>query len=136
MADGAGNITSAMEDVVDLGAGTATEVTFAPSNYSVLANGRGVIVLKDNSGNGLTLTMILQSPSQGFLLQTDGGGASSGSFNLQTTTDFAATALNGNYVFDFSGESLTGTTPHRCLHHRKYLCNRQRDHHWWPHRHQ
>ncbi len=111
VADGAGNIASAMEDVVDLGAGTATEVTFAPSNYSVLANGRGVIVLKDNSGNGLTLTMILQSPSQGFLLQTDGGGASSGSFNLQTTTDFAATALNGNYVFDFSGESLTGTTP-------------------------
>jgi len=63
IADGAGHITSAMEDVVDLNAGTATEVTFAPSNYSVLANGRGSIVLQDGSGGGLTLTMILQSPS-------------------------------------------------------------------------
>jgi hypothetical protein len=114
VADGAGNITSAMEDVVDLSAGAPTEVTFAPGSYSVQANGRGVIVLKDNSGNGLTLTMVLQSSSQGFLLQTDtgvNGTGSVGSFNLQTTTDFAATALNGNYVFDFSGESLTGATP-------------------------
>ncbi|MGA2300526.1 MAG: hypothetical protein ABSG77_07520 [Candidatus Acidiferrum sp.] len=114
VADGAGNITSAMEDVVDLSAGAPTEVTFAPGSYSVQANGRGVIVLKDNSGNGLTLTMVLQSSSQGFLLQTDTGligTGSLGSFNLQTTTDFAATALNGNYIFDFSGESLTGATP-------------------------
>ena len=111
IADGAGHITSAMEDVVDLNAGTATEVTFAPSNYSVLANGRGSIVLQDGSGGGLTLTMILQSPSQGFLLETDAGGGTSGSFNLQTTTDFVPTALNGNYVFDFAGESLTGSTP-------------------------
>ncbi|MFI5098104.1 MAG: hypothetical protein ACHQT6_09055 [Candidatus Acidiferrales bacterium] len=110
-ADGAGNITSAMEDVVDLNAGTATEVTFAASHYSVQANGRGVIVLQDGSGSGLTLTMVLQSPSQGFLLETDAGGGTSGSFNLQTTTDFAPTALNGNYVFDFAGESLTGATP-------------------------
>ncbi|HYW67355.1 MAG TPA: hypothetical protein VFB10_11665, partial [Candidatus Dormibacteraeota bacterium] len=75
IADGAGNITSGMEDVVDLGAATPTaEVTFGASNYSVLANGRGVIVLKDSSGNGgLTLTMDLQSPSQGFLVHTDTG---------------------------------------------------------------
>lgn len=110
-ADGAGDITSAMEDVVDLSAGTATEVTFASSHYSVQANGRGVIVLQGASGSGLTLTMILQSPSQGFLLETDAGGGTSGNFNLQTTTDFVATALHGNYVFDFAGESLTGATP-------------------------
>jgi len=112
IADGAGNITSAMEDVVDLSAGTATEVTFAPSNYSVQANGRGIIVLKDSSGSGgLALTMVLQSSSQGFLLETDGNGATSGSFTLQTTADFLPGKFNGNYVFDFSGESLTGTTP-------------------------
>lgn len=112
VADGAGNITSAMEDVVDLSAGTATAVTFAPSNYSVQANGRGVIVLKDSSGSGgLALTMVLQSSSQGFLLETDPGAGTSGSFTLQTTADFLANSFNGNYVFDFSGESLTGTTP-------------------------
>lgn len=116
VADGAGNITSGMEDVVDLSAGTASEVTFGPGSYSVQANGRGVIVLKDSSGNdGLTLNMDLQAPSQGLLVQTDTGisaNAISGSFNLQTTADFVATALNGNYVFDFSGESLTtGVAP-------------------------
>jgi hypothetical protein len=112
VADGAGNITSAMEDVVDLSAGTATEVTFAPGSYSVQANGRGVIVLKDSSGSGgLALTMVLQSSSQGFLLETDPGAGTSGSFTLQTTADFLPGKFNGNYVFDFSGESLTGTTP-------------------------
>ena len=111
-ADGAGNISSAMEDVMDLSVGTPTEVTFAPGSYSVQANGRGIIVLKDSSGSGgLTLTMVLQSSSQGYLLQTDGNGATSGNFILQTATDFALTALNGSYVFDFSGVSLTGATP-------------------------
>jgi len=116
IADGAGNITSGMEDVVDLSAGTASEVTFGTSNYSVQANGRGVIVLKDSSGNGgLTLNMDLQSPSQGLLVETDTGvnaNATSGSFNLQAPADFLPTSFNGNYIFDFSGESLTtGISP-------------------------
>lgn len=108
VADGAGNISSAMEDVVDLGAGISAEVTFVPGNYSVLANGRGIIALKDTSGNPLTLTMDLQSPAQGFLVQSDGFAATSGSFNLQTTADFLANSFNGNYVFDFSGATSAG----------------------------
>jgi hypothetical protein len=109
VADGAGNITSAMEDVVDLGSGTAAVVTFVPGSYSVQANGRGVIALKDNSGDPpLTLTMDLQSPSQGFLVETDGNAATSGNFNLQTPADFLATSFNGNYVFDFSGADSSG----------------------------
>jgi len=108
-ADGAGNITSGMEDVVDLGVGPIAPVTFGASNYSVQANGRGVIVLKDSSGSGgLTLTMDLQSPSQGFLVQTDGNAATSGNFNLQTTADLLATSFSGNYVFDFSGADSSG----------------------------
>ena len=110
-ADGAGNISSAMEDVVDLGAGSAAEVSFTGGSYSVQANGRGVIVLQAGSGNGLQLTMILQSSSQGYLLETDGNSGTSGNFILQTVADFATTALSGNYVFDFSGVSLTGATP-------------------------
>jgi len=107
-ADGAGSISSAMEDVVDLGAGITAEVTFVPGNYSMQANGRGIIALKDTSGNPLTLTMDLQSPAQGFLVQTDGFAATSGSFNLQTTADFLANSFNGNYVFDFSGANSAG----------------------------
>jgi hypothetical protein len=107
-ADGAGNITSAMEDVVDLGVGTSAEVTFVPGSYSMLANGRGIIALKDTSGNPMTWTMDLQSPSQGFLVQTDGFAATSGSFNLQTTADFLPNSFNGKYVFDFSGATWAG----------------------------
>ena len=101
-----------MEDVVDLGAGTATEVTFVPSNYSVQANGRGVIVLKDSSGDrGLTLTMDPPVPQPGLPVGNRWERGTSGSFTLQTTADFLPDSFNGNYVFDFSGESLTGATP-------------------------
>jgi hypothetical protein len=112
IADGAGNISSGMEDVVDLSSTSPiTEVPSLTGKYTVLANGRGTIALTDGSNPAMTWAMDLQSSSQGFLAQTDGNVSSSGSFNLQTTTDFVFTALNGNYVFDFAGESLTGATP-------------------------
>ena len=112
IADGTGNISGGMEDVVDLSSTpAATEVPSLTGKYTVLANGRGTIALTDGSSPPLTWAMELQSSSQGFVAQTDGNESSSGSFNLQTTTDFAPTALNGKYVFDFSGESLTGVTP-------------------------
>jgi hypothetical protein len=107
VADGAGNISSAVEDVVDLGS-TVNQDTLT-GKYNVLANGRGTIVLTDTSGNTLDLTMDLQSSSQGLLVETDGNFASSGSFNLQNVNDFLATSVNGTYVFDFPGVSLSGT---------------------------
>jgi len=111
-ADGAGNISSAMEDIVDLsGTPPAGQVTFTGGSYSVQSNGRGTIVLQDGTGSGLQLTIVLQSSSQGFLLETDGGAGSVGNFILQSSADFLASSLNGNYVFDFSGVSLTGATP-------------------------
>jgi hypothetical protein len=108
VADGAGNIKSGYEDVVDLGVSVG-QVTFS-GQYNVLANGRGTIILTDTLGDPpLDLTMDLQSSSQGLLVETDGNIASSGSFNLQNTNDFLATSVSGNYVFDFSGISLAGT---------------------------
>jgi hypothetical protein len=112
IADGAGNISSGMEDVVDLSStAPITQIPSLTGKYTVLANGRGTIALTDGSSPPMTWAMELQSSSQGFVAQTDGNVSSSGSFNLQTTTDFVPTALNGNYVFDFAGESLTGATP-------------------------
>ena len=109
VADGAGNISSGLEDVADLGATSPFgEVTFS-GKYTMLANGRGTIVLTDSSGDPpLDWTMDLQSSSQGLLVETDGTFASSGSFNLQNINDFTASNFNGNYVFDFSGITLTG----------------------------
>lgn len=104
VADGAGNISSGLEDAVDLGS-AVNEVTLS-GKYTVLANGRGTIVLTDSSGDTLDWTMDLQSSSQGLLVETDGNFASSGSFNLQNVNDFLLTSIAGNYVFDFSGINL------------------------------
>ena len=109
VADGAGNITSALEDVVDLGVALNAGVALT-GKYNVLSNGRGTIILTDTLGDPpLDLTMDLQSSSQGLLVETDGNFASSGSFNLQNVNDFLATSITGNYVFDFSGINLAGT---------------------------
>ncbi len=107
VADGAGNISSAVEDVVDLGSSVNQDTL--TGKYNVLANGRGTIVLSDPSSNVLDLTMDLQSTTQGLLVETDRNFASSGSFNLQNTADFLTTSVSGNYVYDFSGVSTAGT---------------------------
>lgn len=107
VADGAGNISSVLEDVVDLG--SSVNQSTLSGKYNVQANGRGTIVLTDTSGNTLDWTLDLQSSSQGLLVETDGKFASSGSFNLQNVNDFLASSITGNYVFDFSGVSLAGT---------------------------
>jgi hypothetical protein len=111
IADGNGNITAAVEDVVDLGSGLPPAiVSFTGGTYSIQANGRGAIAFRSSTGSGLLLNLIMQSNSRGFLLQTDLNAASSGSFILQTTTDFATSKIAGNYVFDVAGISFSTTS--------------------------
>lgn len=107
VADGSGNITSALEDVNSLGAGSAGIVSFTSGTYSIQTNGRGIIILNFSTG-GLQVNIAMNSVSRGFMVQTDLGASTSGSFTLQNPADFVASALTGNYVFDFSGASLAG----------------------------
>jgi hypothetical protein len=110
-ADGAGNITAGLEDVLSLGSGQpAGIVSFTGGNYQIQSNGRGLLVLNAASGGGLQLSMMLQTNGDGFLVQTDLNATSSGAFNLQTSSAFTATALMNPYVFDFSGVSFSGTS--------------------------
>jgi hypothetical protein len=107
IADGNGNITGGIEDVVSLGSGSPPSlVAFASGTYQVQANGRGLIVFQVSTGGTLQVNMAMSSVSQGYLVQTDLNATSSGSFNLATPADFANTMLNGKYVFDFSGVSF------------------------------
>jgi hypothetical protein len=109
VADGNGNITSALEDVNSLGAGTAGIVSFTGGSYSIQSNGRGVIVLNPSDGSpSLKINMALNSATKGYLVQTDLNASTSGSLTLQNTADFVASAVTGSYVFDFSGASLAG----------------------------
>jgi hypothetical protein len=111
-ADGQGHVTAGLEDVLDLGSGSpASQLTFSNGTYQIQANGRGVIVLNVSGGGALQLSASLQSSSQGYLVQTDGLASTSGSVELQKPLQFSANAINGKYVFDFSGISFAGTTP-------------------------
>jgi hypothetical protein len=110
-ADGAGNISAAIEDVNDVS--SAAEETFlftpAPSSiYSVDANGKGVLTLVHpdvNSPTGndtFTFTIALTSTAGGLLIETDGSSTMSGTFQLQNITTTYAAA----YAFDTAGLDL------------------------------
>lgn len=109
-ADGAGNITAGLEDVLDLSSGQgAAMASFTNGNYEIQANGRGLIVLNAAGGGGLQLNMVLQSTGGGFLVQTDLNATSSGTFSAQTTADFTNAALGHPYVFQASGVSFANS---------------------------
>jgi len=111
-ADGSGHITGGLEDVVNLGnVVPVSQITLANSTYQVLANGRGSITLSASGGGSLQLSVSLQSKAAGFLVQVDGAASTSGSLSLQTPADFAASFLNGKYVFGLSGRSFAGASP-------------------------
>jgi hypothetical protein len=111
-ADGSGQITGGLEDVLNLGnAVPASQISLTNGTYRILPNGKGSITLNASGGGTLQLSVALKSNAEGFLVQVDGAAATSGSLSLQTSADFAAGFLNGKYVFDCSGRSFAGATP-------------------------
>jgi len=104
VADGSGGISMALEDVSD--AGVLNTVQFSGGSYSIQANGKGTLTLNTLSGTGLVLTIALNSPTKGVMIQTDLNATSSGSFVLQSLSAFSLTAINGAYIFDVSGADV------------------------------
>lgn len=101
-ADGNGHITGGVEDV-----NTCTGVQtlqFASSTYSIQANGRGTLTLRNSTGT-TNYSITLSSGAQGYIVQTDAASTASGSFQKQDATAFSVTRIAGGYVFDFSGVS-------------------------------
>jgi hypothetical protein len=106
VADGNGNITMGMEDVLD-GNALNSGVQFTGGSYAIQANGKGTLTLNTLSG-GLALTIALNSASKGVMIQTDLNATSSGSFTLQSANAFSVTAIAGPYVFDVAGTDGAG----------------------------
>jgi hypothetical protein len=105
-ADGTGSITSGLEDVMDLSSGKgSSQVPLTGGSYQIEPNGRGSIVLNTASGD-LQVNLMMQSTNAGFIIETDLNATTSGTFNLQTTSDFAASALAHPYVFGLFGVSF------------------------------
>jgi hypothetical protein len=110
VADGAGNVSGGLADIVDLSGGTpAAQVSFASGTYQIQANGRGQIKVLYTGGGVLQMSLALKSASQGLAVETDLSASASGNFYLQTPGDFTAASFKGNYVFDVSGVSFTAT---------------------------
>jgi len=111
-ADGSGHITGGLEDVLNLSnAVPASQIILTNSAYQILANGKGSITLNASGGGSLQLSVSLKSDTEGFLVQVDGAASTAGNLSLQTPADFAASFLNGKYIFDLSGRSFAGATP-------------------------
>ncbi len=109
IADGAGKITSALEDVSDEGTAEAT-VSFTGGTYSIDASGHGTIQFTQGTTAALGLNLVLTSATDGLLIQTDLNATSSGNFTLASATTpatFSLSQINGNYVFDVSGVEST-----------------------------
>lgn len=108
-ADGAGNITGAIEDVNDAGAPSSFVFTAAPSSvYTVNTNGKGTLTLVHPDPNlagvndVFTFTIALTSTSGGLMIESDGSSTMSGQFTLQSiSSNFAL-----SYAFDTSGVDL------------------------------
>jgi hypothetical protein len=108
-ADGAGNITAAIEDVND--SGTIDQFLFTPaptSVYTMNGDGKGVLTLVHpdavvaGTNDVFTFTITLTSTSGGLMIETDGSSTMSGTFTKQSiTANFAP-----SYAFDTSGVDL------------------------------
>jgi hypothetical protein len=110
-ADGAGNITAGVEDVLNLSSGQpASVVPFTGGSYTIESNGRGTAML-NITGGVLQISIAMQSPTQAYVIETDLTAATSGSAHLQTSSDFSASALNAQYAFELSGTTFLPSTP-------------------------
>jgi hypothetical protein len=112
IADGAGNISMAIEDVNSEANGNDATVTFTGGTYSIQSNGYGTITFAQGGVAALGLSVQLSSPAQGLLIENDLNASSSGSLTLVSATvpaTFALSQINGPYVFDVSGVSNNGT---------------------------
>ncbi len=110
-ADGAGNLSGALEDINDA-SGVTSAYSFV-GTYSVSADGRGVLKFADAAATPANLPAVFDfALVNGTQLQITGfdasggatyAGTASGQANLQDNTTFSNNAFFGTYVFDFAG---------------------------------
>lgn len=103
-ADGGGLLTTVLEDSNSAAGATSTPITTTGS-YTLGADGRGALQFND----GLTpaaYDFVLVNGTQLQIIGFDATGTASGQANAQTASSFTSnpiSALNGTYIFDFSG---------------------------------
>ena len=104
-ADGNGNITAGVEDV-NSASGVFTNVAIT-GNYSVGADGRGTATL-NSSLNPVNIDFVLLSAQHALVIRFDNNATASGTMDLQDSSAFSATALQGAFAFGLSGIDPAG----------------------------
>src|SRR3954467_270075 len=103
--DGAGNVTSGIEDFND--GGSVTTAVPLTGTYAMAANGRGTLTLNTTAG---TFSFVIYPSSGGVLvLEIDSRFLTSGAALQQQTTPFTAGSFQGTYGMNFTGASGGGS---------------------------
>ena len=102
IADGNGGITAGGIELVNTVSHGFQLINFNSSNYQVNSDGRGAINLTNVTGT-ISFSITMTSVSGGYICETDGVTGTSGTFQLQDTSAFTSTGINGSFVFDVSG---------------------------------
>ena len=101
VADGAGNLTSVLEDVTGASGATPTPIS-TTGTYAVGADGRGTMKFSDGLSPA-SFDFVLVNGAQLQIVGFDSTGTATGQANAQDASTFSVSALSGTYVFDFSG---------------------------------
>ncbi|HET9837023.1 MAG TPA: hypothetical protein VFR84_02230 [Candidatus Angelobacter sp.] len=99
-ADGAGHITSGMEDI-NSGFAISTNAAIT-GTYSVRADGRGSANLNSPAGNSV-IDFVIVAAGHALITRFDANATGSGTIDQQTTAAFNNAALAGTFAFNLSG---------------------------------
>jgi hypothetical protein len=102
--DGNGNITAGLEDF-DGGSNAAPITEPITGSYTVGPDGRATANI---ASGGVIWQFTLVSNQHALLIRFDTVGTGSGTIDLQNPTDFAASAILGNFAFSVSGIDSSG----------------------------
>jgi hypothetical protein len=104
VADGAGNLNTVLEDVNTSSSATTSPIS-TTGTYIVGADGRGTLQFNDSLAPA-SFDFVLVNGTQLQIIGFDATGTATGQANAQDISTFSGaplSALNGTYVFDFSG---------------------------------
>jgi hypothetical protein len=102
-----GAITGGQFDSVQDGNPT-TPGTFSSSTYTIASNGRAVVNLSPSTGIPAVEILWLVSPSRAFLLTNDTTKVEDGTVDLQQSSSFSNSSLNG--MFGFANDGFLNST--------------------------
>ena len=106
-ANGAGMITAGTEDINSPGTGVLMNNVAITGTYVVLADGRTTANITSPAGN-FVLDFVLLSNQHGLAMRFNNNATASGTVDLQDSSSFSATVMQGAFAFSLTGADHGG----------------------------